>query len=119
MRFWAIEHLNDRCSFDHVDSRLQNARPIVSVYAAIFLQRSDAIVELFPRVHDYLQKCRLLYVPLSRGGSPQEIVQFRTDQSSIRDLLGTLPFLGLLTETFELTKTAMTMERNMPIDQGV
>jgi hypothetical protein len=114
----AIDHLNDRCSFDLVDSRLQNARPIVSVYAAIFLQRSDAIVELFPRVHDYLQKCRLLYVPLSRGGSPQEIVQFRTDQSSIRDLLGTLPFLGLLTETFELTKTAMTMERNMPIDQG-
>jgi hypothetical protein len=114
----AIDVLTENRSLDNVDSSFQEARPIVAVLAAMVLRDREAIIEMFPRLSDYLQRCRLLYVPLSRGGSPQEIVQFRTDQTSIRVLLETLPLLGLLNEPYELTKMAMNMERNMPIEQG-
>ncbi len=114
----ALDALSGERSLDDVDATFAEARPFVAVFAAMFLRDRAAIIDMFPRLSDYLQRCRLLYVPLSRGGAPQDIVKFRTDQTSIRVLLETLPFLGLLTETYELTKMAMNMERNTPIEQG-
>ncbi|MFN9877278.1 MAG: hypothetical protein ACK557_02260 [Planctomycetota bacterium] len=46
------------------------------------------------------------------------MVQFRTTQAAMRALMSSLPGLGLLVETYELTELAMTMERNWPVDQG-
>ena len=114
----AIDNLLDGRPLEQVDARLADQRPVISVFAAVLLQRPSMVVDLFPTLDDYLQHQRLLYIPLSRGGNPADLVQFRTIQSAMRDLLGCLPGLGLLVETYELTETAMSMERNWPIDQG-
>jgi hypothetical protein len=45
-------------------------------------------------------------------------VQSRVLQTAISDLLECLPMLGLLVETYELTKTALAMERNQRIGSG-
>ena len=114
----AIDHLLDGKSFDRVDSRLEHQRPVIAVFAAVLLRRTAAIVDLFPGLNDHLRQQRLLYIPLSRGGNPEELVQFRTTQAAMRALMSSLPGLGLLVETYELTELAMTMERNWPVDQG-
>ncbi|MFV2068380.1 MAG: hypothetical protein ACC645_15530, partial [Pirellulales bacterium] len=62
------------------------------------------------RLHD----STLLYVPLSKGGAPRKIVEARCNQQRIFSLLGWLPRLGMLQETFTLLKTAQTMETRHP-----
>lgn len=60
----------------------------------------------------------LLYVPLAKGGNPQEIVAVRTRQRAIQDLLASLPRLGLWAETTALLETARQMERDHPVGPG-
>lgn len=114
----AIDHLQEGSGFEKVDSRLEHQQPVISVFAAVLLRRPAAIVDLFPNLTDHLRQQRLLYIPLSRGGNPEDLVRFRTTQAAMRDLMSSLPGLGLLVETYELTELAMSMERNWPVDQG-
>jgi hypothetical protein len=60
----------------------------------------------------------LLYIPLSKGGNPGQIVSARVRQRMIQDLLSWLPRLGLLTETRRLIEAAREMERNNPVGPG-
>src|SRR4029434_2509155 len=60
----------------------------------------------------------LLYVPLAKGGDPQQIVAVRVRQSAIQNLLAWLPRMGLWTETCELLEVARTMERDHPVGPG-
>lgn len=60
----------------------------------------------------------LLYVPLSKGGSPSRIVKARALHGLIHDLLGWLPRLGLVRETCELLDVAQRMETEHPVGQG-
>ncbi|WP_442483461.1 hypothetical protein [Aeoliella sp. SH292] len=60
----------------------------------------------------------LLYVPLSKGGSPSRIVKARALHGLIHDLLGWLPRLGLVRETCELLDVAQRMEIEHPVGQG-
>lgn len=92
--------------------------PLVTIFAAVLLRRPECVDEHFPRLVEFLNEQALLYVPLSKGGDPETIVKARLIQTAMRDLLSTLPSLGLLVETHELTVTALAMERNHPIRQG-
>jgi hypothetical protein len=65
-----------------------------------------------------LSKQPLLYVPLAKGGNPQEIVAVRTRQRAIQDLLSWLPRLGLWAETNSLLEVARQMERDHPVGPG-
>ncbi|HZL90302.1 MAG TPA: hypothetical protein VFB96_18195 [Pirellulaceae bacterium] len=65
-----------------------------------------------------LAKQPLLYVPLAKGGNPQEIVAVRTRQRAIQDLLSWLPRLGLWAETNSLLEIARQMERDHPVGPG-
>jgi hypothetical protein len=56
----------------------------------------------------------LLYVPLSAGGQPDQILRARVAQSVIVHLLEQLPRFGLLRETFFVMQTARLMEKNGP-----
>ncbi len=58
----------------------------------------------------------LLYCPPSDGGKPQEVLRAQTALHVLEDLLTQLPRLGLLRETFHLTKLARQMEWNNPPD---
>ncbi len=92
--------------------------PMVSVFAAILLRDSGQVVENFSQLTEHLHGQSLLYVPISKGGNPGAIVKARVLQISILDLLRHLPAIGLFVETYELTHTALAMERNNPIGQG-
>jgi hypothetical protein len=56
----------------------------------------------------------LLYCPPSDGGKPREVLKAQTALHVFEDLLTRLPRLGLLRETFHLTKLARQMEWNNP-----
>lgn len=56
----------------------------------------------------------LLYCPPSDGGKPREVLRAQTALHVLEDLLARLPRLGLLRETFQLTKLARQMEWNNP-----
>jgi hypothetical protein len=56
----------------------------------------------------------LLYCPPSDGGKPREVLRAQTALHVLEDLLTRLPRLGLLRETFQLTKLARQMEWNNP-----
>lgn len=56
----------------------------------------------------------LLYCPPSDGGKPREVLRAQTALHVLEDLLTRLPRLGLLRETFHLTKLTRQMEWNSP-----
>jgi hypothetical protein len=56
----------------------------------------------------------LLYCPPSDGGKPHEVLRAQTALAVLEDLVTRLPQLGLLRETFQLTKLARQMEWNNP-----
>jgi hypothetical protein len=56
----------------------------------------------------------LLYVPISAGGRPEQILRARSAQATLLELLEHLPRLGLFRETFFLTQLARKMEQNAP-----
>jgi hypothetical protein len=53
----------------------------------------------------------LLYRPLFQGGRPRQILRASVAQSVLRALLGNLPRLGLLRETYDLARLAWQMEQ--------
>ncbi|MSR32950.1 MAG: hypothetical protein EXR99_15760, partial [Gemmataceae bacterium] len=61
-----------------------------------------------------LSKEKLLYLPLSRGGTPGRIFQVRLIQKCLNFLLLNLPRLGLVQETFALLTLAVKMEDPAP-----
>ncbi len=56
----------------------------------------------------------LLYCPPSDGGSPSQVLRAQTALHALEDLLTRIPRLGLVRETFHLTKIARQMEWNSP-----
>lgn len=56
----------------------------------------------------------LLYVPLSAGGEPAQILRARNAQGVVVQWLEQLPQMGLLRETYSLMETAREMEKNGP-----
>jgi hypothetical protein len=56
----------------------------------------------------------LLVCPPTDGGAPAQAVRAQTALQTIESLLARLPRLGLLRETYQLTKLARVMERNDP-----
>tara|TARA_B100000809_G_scaffold17167_1_gene15292 strand:- start:10209 stop:14183 length:3975 start_codon:yes stop_codon:yes gene_type:complete len=89
-----------------------------SIFAAILRGNQQEVRELWPEWIATMSQSALLYVPLSKGGDPQVIVNSRIRQRSIMDLLSALPRLGLIVETCELMETARAMERQHPVGPG-
>ncbi len=58
----------------------------------------------------------LLVCPPADGGPPAPAIRAQTALQMVESLLARLPRLGLLRETFHLTKLARSMERNDPPD---
>lgn len=56
----------------------------------------------------------LLYCPPSDGGKPAEVLRAQTALHVLEDLVTRLPSLGLIRETFLLTRLARQMEWNEP-----
>lgn len=106
---------------DDTPSKTESRSPdqmLTQMIAAIMLRDRDGVRRwLFEWIFECGQQT-LLYIPLARGGHPSEMVQTRIRQSVMLELLNALPALGLLSETFELTRTALAMERKLPPGRG-
>lgn len=85
---------------------------------AAYAGQTRPLKALWQRLLVELGSRPLLYLPLARGGSPRKLIAARTLHRSLRDLLGALPRLGLLTETCELLAAVQEMERENPVGPG-
>jgi len=93
-------------------------RLAVSLTAA--LMRGDQR-EAQARCAEYLEAIDglpLLYIPISRGGNPHELVHVRRRQRTMQNLAFMLPRLGLLREARSVVETARQMERDCPVGPG-
>jgi hypothetical protein len=96
----------------------EEQRQIISLLAALLRRDPAAARTLCPPLRGLLTKQALLYVPLAKGGHPDEIVAVRVRQNSLQELLAWLPRLGLWVETCELLEIARQMEREHPVGPG-
>lgn len=93
-------------------------RQVVGLFAAVLRRDADGVRAHWSDFISSLSAQPLLYVPLSKGGQPRQIVAARVRQQTIQDLLAWLPRLGLFVETCRLLETAREMERNHPVGPG-
>jgi hypothetical protein len=74
--------------------------------------------ESFPRFLESMRSVPLLYVPLVRGGNPQETVRTQVVNQILRDVLGGLPRMGLFREAYQLLEAAHDAERERTVSGG-
>ena len=91
----AINHLVDKTPVAKLHEGVSKNKPVVTVFAALILADPVRVKEHLPALIEFLNTRSLLYVPISKGGKPNEIVEARVLQNAIRDLLASLPSLGL------------------------
>lgn len=114
----AIDYRVQGTPLDQTDGSVDEQRSLVAVVAAVLLRNPALVAQQFEDLVEYFQRHSLLYVPLSKGGDPQEIVAARARQDAIQELLKCLPRLGLFVEAHELCTTALAMERNHAVGAG-
>lgn len=80
------------------------------------LLRGDraTVTTLLPQFVRDIRRLPLLYVPLDAGGEPEQILQAKLVQVTLRMLVEGLPRLGLLREAFQLLGLARSMEQVQP-----
>lgn len=86
----------------------------VRVERAVLRGDADGVRTLLPAFVALFRAEPLLVHPPSDGGPPGAAVRALVAQQIVESLLSRLPRLGLLRETFQLTKLAWAMERNHP-----
>ena len=95
-------------------------KKLAAMFRAVLSNDVETIRQGFASFTKSLRRKPLLYVPFEHGGQPTQVLSARTLQAVIRMLLGQLPRLGLLEQTFRLLKTAFRMERtSRPLGQAV
>lgn len=87
---------------------------LVQLERAIGRRDVSGVRKLLPDFVKLFGKEPLLYCPPSDGGKPAQVLRAQTALHVLEDLLTRLPRLGLLRETFHLTKLAQKMEWNEP-----
>ncbi len=87
---------------------------LVRIERAIGRNDAAGVRSFLPGFITHFRREPLLYCPPSDGGKPREVLQAQTVLGVLEDLVTRLPRLGLLRETFQLTKLARQMEWNNP-----
>ena len=77
-----------------------------------------AVRRAWPHLLALLRRQPLLYIPTSRGGSPNRVVASRGLQRTLGRLLAAAPRLGLLAETYKLIVAIQEMEQGHPVGPG-
>ncbi|NLY03159.1 MAG: hypothetical protein GXY83_44490 [Rhodopirellula sp.] len=88
------------------------------VFRAVLRGDAAAVRKAWPAMREALGGQTLLYVPTTRGGSPPRVVRSRSLQRVLGRLLGYLPRLGMLWETYDLLRVVHEMERSHPVGAG-
>lgn len=113
----------------HSDESTESLRPLldplprdeqlaVDLYGHLMAARRDAVEACFPDFLDAIRSQRLLYMALSRGGDPQEILVVRARRRTLTHLLRWLPRQGFFLQACLLVESALTMEHQHPVGNG-
>ncbi|HIA61432.1 MAG TPA: hypothetical protein EYN93_00815 [Planctomycetaceae bacterium] len=114
-----IIYLQQKLDLDTSDSPIVEFEEVTSrIFAELIQGNQNGLREHWDLLIDGFSQLPLLYVPLSKGGQPRDIVNSRIRQRTISDLLLWLPRLGLIHETCHLLETARAMERQHPVGLG-
>ncbi len=89
-----------------------------AVWRAVIRGDAAAARVLWPSLLEELAPRELLYVPLNKGGEALRMVQARSLQQNLRELLAWLPRVGMLGEACQLIEAARLMELNNPVGAG-
>ncbi|MFO0798856.1 MAG: hypothetical protein U0804_15395 [Gemmataceae bacterium] len=87
---------------------------LIPVERAVATRDAAQVRRLLPAFVARFRGEPLLYCPPSDGGQPAPVLRAQTALHALEDLLTRLPRLGLLRETFHLTKLGRSMEWNSP-----
>jgi hypothetical protein len=90
----------------------------IEVLRAMFHGRAVEAQKSFPRLLAALNDQPILYVPLSRQGKPDLIVNAKTIQQLMHTLLRGLARHGMLGETNQLIAAAQSLEHRRPAGEG-
>ena len=85
-----------------------------SIHTAMATNDRDEVRDALPELMRSMSETPLLFVPLSDGGEPRQILQVRSTLSFFEMLFDRLSRLGLIRETYHLVKLAKSMEQNNP-----
>ncbi len=96
----------------------EEARLMVAVLSAVMADDREMLGEVWPDLMEGLADKPLLYVPLAKEGTVEQLIAARCRQQQLKDLLAWLPRRGLWQETCELLEMARQMERNNPVGPG-
>jgi hypothetical protein len=88
----------------------------VAVEQAIAINDPELLRSRIPQLISSLKRERSLFIPLSEGGDPRQILQARAILTLFEQLLNRLPKLGLIRETYHLVRLAKSMEQNGPAE---
>ncbi len=113
------ELLGEKSDVELLKNKQANyAQPFIETLTGIVLQDAKRIRNSFSELVECFSAQPVLYVPLVRGGDPHQIVSVRLVQSTLHELLQTLPQMGMFSETCILTQTVLHMEQNHPVALG-
>ncbi len=90
----------------------------VELFGDLMAGRRDRIEETFPSFVAVLREQKLLYVSLTRGGQPRDILNARVRRRALTHLLTWLPRQGFFYQACRLVDTARHMEHQNPVGHG-
>jgi hypothetical protein len=90
----------------------------IRMFSALMAGEPQVLGEIFPEYLKLLKQKALLYVPLVRGGDPQEIFRVRFRRRMLTHLLRWLPRQGCFQESIQLLEAARKMENRNPVGDG-
>jgi hypothetical protein len=94
--------------------RRGRAAPLGRMFAALLRGDADASRQALDDVCSQLVGKAVLYVPLARGGRPDQIVKARARERLLERLAASLPRVGLVKETARIVHLAKALENRRP-----
>lgn len=93
-------------------------RSWVLTFSGVLLRDQTLAENQLDQLLESVKDKPLLYIPLSKGGDPHEMIETRVRQQCFQRILASLPLLGLFRATYELLEAARAMERNNSVGFG-
>lgn len=90
----------------------------VELFGDLMAGRRARVEETFPSFVAVLREQKLLYVSLTRGGQPRDILSARVRRRALTHLLTWLPRQGFFYQACRLVDTARHMEHQNPVGHG-
>lgn len=90
----------------------------VRLFSHLMAGRRSDVEEQFTPYLNVLRGQGLLYLPLARGGDPEQIFNVRLRRRVLSHLLAWLPRQGLFFQCCQLLETARYMEHHHPVGPG-